>query len=98
MLFWLNFIASIPLAPAPSAVAQLSNINDNLFAEKPVTTSPLSQFSTQPTLTQVGGGLVFPGVIGGLVVLLLLSIFAYTRIYVITPTNEAFVRNWWRVC
>ncbi len=96
MLFWLNFITSIPLAPAPSAVAQLSNtskISDNLVAEKPVTISPLSQFSTQPTLAQVGGGLVFPGVIGGLVVLLLLSIFAYTRIYVITPTNEAFVRT-----
>ena len=41
----------------------------------------------------MGGGLVFPGVIGGLVLLLLASIFAYTRIYVITPTNEAFVRT-----
>ncbi|MGB3758250.1 MAG: SPFH domain-containing protein [Rivularia sp. (in: cyanobacteria)] len=93
MLFWLNFIASLPLTPAPSAAAQLSNINDNLVAKKPLTTSSLSQFSTQPTVAQVGGGLVFPGVIGGLVVLLLLSIFAYTRIYVITPTNEAFVRT-----
>ena len=85
MLFWLNFIASIPLAPATSAVAQLSNINDNLVAEKPVTTSPhISQFSTQPTLAQVGGGLVL---------LLLLSIFAYTRIYVITPTKETFANE-----
>ncbi len=96
MLFWLNFIASLPLAP-DTAVAQLSNTNnisDNLIAEKPVTTSrDISQFSTQPVIAQVGGGLVFPGVIGGLVLLLLLSIFAYTRIYVITPTNEAFVRT-----
>ncbi|MGB3637160.1 MAG: SPFH domain-containing protein [Rivularia sp. (in: cyanobacteria)] len=97
MLFWLNFIASIPLAPAPSAVGRLSNTNnisDNLIAEKPITTSGyISQFSTRPTFAQVGGSLVFPGVIGGLVLLLLASIFAYTRIYVITPTNEAFVRT-----
>lgn len=97
MLFWLNFIASLPLPPATSSVAQLSNTNnisDNLIAEKPVTTSlRISQFSTQPTLAQVGGSLVFPGLIAGLVLLLLASIFAYTRIYVITPTNEAFVRT-----
>ena len=94
MLFWLNFIASLPLPPATTTVAQSSNINKNLIAEKPVTTSSyISQFPTQPTLAQVGGGLVFPGIIGGLVLLLLASIFAYTRIYVITPTNEAFVRT-----
>ncbi|MGB6299090.1 MAG: SPFH domain-containing protein, partial [Rivularia sp. (in: cyanobacteria)] len=97
MLFWLNFIASLPLTPATSSVTQLSNTNnisDNLIVEKPLTTSPhISQFSTQPTLAQIGGGLVFPGVIAGLVLLLLASIFAYTRIYVITPTNEAFVRT-----
>ena len=99
MLFWLNFIASLPLTPTNTAVAQLSNINEhastplNLIAEKPVTTpSYVSQFS-QPTLTQIGGNLIFPGIIGSLVILLLLSVFAYTRIYVITPTNEAFVRT-----
>jgi len=99
MLFWLNFIASLPLPPANTVVAQLSNIGENastplnLIAEKPVTTpSYASQFS-QPTLTQIGGNLIFPGIIGSLVLLLLLSVFAYTRIYVITPTNEAFVRT-----
>ncbi|MCJ8282886.1 MAG: SPFH domain-containing protein, partial [Rivularia sp. ALOHA_DT_140] len=65
----------------------------NLIAEKPATVSYVSQFSTQPVLTQVGGSLIFPGIIGGLVLLLILSVFAYTRIYVITPTNEAFVRT-----
>jgi len=100
MLFWLNFIASLPLTPANTAVTQLSNIGENastpvnLISEKPVTTpSYLSQLSTQPTLAQIGGNLIFPGIIGSLVVLLLLSVFAYTRIYVITPTNEAFVRT-----
>ena len=98
MLFWLNFIASLPLTPTNTAVAQLSNINEhastpaNLIAEKPLT-PVYSQLSTQPVLAQIGGGLVFPGIIGSLVVLLLLSVFAYTRVYVITPTNEAFVRT-----
>ena len=99
MLFWLNFIASLPLPQSNRVVARLSNIGENastpvtLIAEKPVTTpSYVSQFS-QPTLTQIGGSLVFPGIIGSLVLLLLLSVFAYTRVYVITPTNEAFVRT-----
>ena len=98
MLFWLNFIASLPLTPTNTAVAQLSNINEhastpgNLIAEKPLT-PVYSQLSAQPVLAQIGGGLVFPGIIGSLVVLLLLSVFAYTRVYVITPTNEAFVRT-----
>lgn len=99
MLFWLNFIASLPLPPANTVLAQLSNIRENpstsqnIIAEKPVTTPAyLAQFS-QPTLTQIGGNLIFPGIIASLVLLLLLSVFAYTRIYVITPTNEAFVRT-----
>ncbi|BAY87407.1 band 7 protein [Calothrix parasitica NIES-267] len=98
MLFWLNFIASLPLPPTNTVVVELSNINEhasiplNLIAGKPVTPpSYVSQFS-QPTL-QIGGSLIFPGIIGSLVLLLLLSVFAYTRIYVITPTNEAFVRT-----
>lgn len=41
----------------------------------------------------LGGLLFFPGVIAGIVILLLLSIWAYTRVYVITPNNEAFVRT-----
>jgi len=99
MLFWLNFIASFPLSKSNKAIAQLSNFGENrcsslnLIAEKPATVSYVSQFSTQPVLTQVGGSLIFPGIIGGLVLLLILSVFAYTRIYVITPTNEAFVRT-----
>lgn len=48
----------------------------------------------QPTLSQLSPGILFfPGVIGALVILLLVSIFAYTRVYKITPNNEAFVRT-----
>ncbi|MDJ0634789.1 MAG: flotillin family protein [Xenococcaceae cyanobacterium MO_188.B29] len=41
----------------------------------------------------IGSVGVFGGLIAGLVVLLLISIWAYTRVYVITPNNEAFVRT-----
>ncbi|MEM6402844.1 MAG: SPFH domain-containing protein [Cyanobacteria bacterium P01_D01_bin.116] len=101
MLFWLNFIASLPLPQSNTVVAQLSNIGENtsttftspnLIVEKPATPFYTSQLS-QPALAQIGGNLIFPGIIGSLVVLLLLSVFAYTRVYVITPTNEAFVRT-----
>ena len=100
MLFWLNFIASLPISSATTAIVQLHNIKDDtstsplLVTEKPMPTSPhISQITTQATLAQIGGNLLFPGIIGGLILLLLLSIWAYTRIYVITPNNEAFVRT-----
>ncbi|HEY9601325.1 MAG TPA: SPFH domain-containing protein, partial [Allocoleopsis sp.] len=59
------------------------------------TTSSTLQLSTTPLyLAQISPGILFfPGVIGALVVLLLLSVWAYTRVYVITPNNEAFVRT-----
>ena len=48
----------------------------------------------QSNLAQLPAGILFfPGLIGGLVFLLLLSVWAYTRVYVITPNNEAFVRT-----
>ncbi|MEO1375004.1 MAG: SPFH domain-containing protein [Cyanobacteria bacterium J06635_10] len=100
MLFWLNFIASLPIPSTTTNLAQLSNIKDDtsisplLIAEKSIAISPnISQISTKPILAQVGGNLVFPGIVAGLILLLLLSILAYTRIYVITPNNEAFVRT-----
>lgn len=49
--------------------------------------------TTPPVVGQVSGLLLFPGLIAGLIVLLLLSVWAYTRVYVITPNNEAFVRT-----
>ena len=100
MLFWLNFIASLPIPSTTTPSIQLCNVSDNtstsplLISQKTLSISPnISQISTKPVLAQVGGTLVFPGIIGGLILLLLLSIWAYTRIYVITPNNEAFVRT-----
>ncbi len=48
----------------------------------------------RPVLGQLSPGLLFfPGVVVAFVVLLLMSVWAYTRVYVITPNNEAFVRT-----
>ncbi len=100
MLFWLTFIESLPLPPTNTLVGEQYNISDDtstsltLIAEKPVETSPyIAQISTQPILNQIDEGFVFPGLIAGIIVLILLSIWSYTRIYVITPNNEAFVRT-----
>jgi uncharacterized membrane protein YqiK len=58
------------------------------------TSSTLQLVPTHSTLAQLSPGILFfPGVIGALVILLLLSIWGYTRVYVITPNNEAFVRT-----
>lgn len=58
------------------------------------TEQPTQTLVNQPLLGQLSPGLLFfPGLIGALVFLLILSIFAYTRVYVITPNNEAFVRT-----
>lgn len=53
-----------------------------------------SSIQSQPVVAQLGTGIViFPGFVVGLILLLLLSIWAYTRVYVVTPNNEAFVRT-----
>ncbi|BCX12570.1 MAG: hypothetical protein KatS3mg067_1508 [Thermosynechococcus sp.] len=80
MLYWLTFLQALPtpeLSARPRAQTQAT-----LLAEPP----PM-------VMGNLGGLLFFPGVIAGIVILLLLSIWAYTRVYVITPNNEAFVRT-----
>ncbi|MBE9197893.1 MULTISPECIES: SPFH domain-containing protein [unclassified Nodularia (in: cyanobacteria)] len=90
MLFWLTFIQSLPTIP----VSEISPIQlqpkqdqNRTFAQ---TISPVT---VPPTIAQINNGLVLPGVIAALIFLLLLSLYAYTRIYVVTPNNEAFVRT-----
>lgn len=50
----------------------------------------------EPQLAQLESTLLIPGIAGAIglfVVLILLSVWAYTRVYTITPNNEAFVRT-----
>ncbi len=92
MLFWLTFIQSLPTIP----VHELDEpqARDAEYSEM-VAIAPLNTAPAPATLAQLplGGLLVFPALIGSLVLLLLVAIFAYTRVYKITPNNEAFVRT-----
>lgn len=92
MLYWLTLLQSLPTIDAPPAIAQISPESEQaLLARSP---GPLTQeISPPPVLAQVNSMVVFPGIIAGFIVLLLLSVWAYTRVYIITPTNEAFVRT-----
>ncbi|MEA5575661.1 flotillin family protein [Anabaena sp. UHCC 0451] len=89
MLFWLTFIQALPTVNVP----EISSFKVQSKQEYTRSITPTFPLSTQPTLAQINGGIVFPGVIVTLVLLLLLSLFAYTRVYVVTPNNEAFVRT-----
>jgi len=103
MRFWLMFIQSLPSVqpsqlvlahprPANSDKAELTFLPQTLPQRSLVSYSASTQ--PVPAIAPVGSGmLIFPGIIGGLVLLLLCSIWAYTRIYVVTPNNEAFVRT-----
>lgn len=89
-------------AQVPTSVE--SDSDGGAFAHPIALTSPLppvppmrsqtvATIST-PVVGQLGGGLiVFPGIVVAIIILLLLSVWAYTRVYVITPNNEAFVRT-----
>ena len=96
MLFWLTLIQYLPFdnISTETAVnrAELVSVKEDNFmiqtiAERPVQTQ-LAQFNSS--------NLVIPGIAGAIglfVLFLLLSIWAYTRVYTITPNNEAFVRT-----
>ncbi|AFY64723.1 flotillin family protein [Geitlerinema sp. PCC 7407] len=92
MLYWLTLLQSLPTIDAPPAIAQTSPESEQAFLAR--SPGPLTQeISPPPVLAQVNSMVVFPGIIAGFIVLLLLSVWAYTRVYIITPTNEAFVRT-----
>jgi len=98
MLFWLTFIQSLPTIQLPEATTAVADFETSELAEVTATEQAIaltpSRLTSTPVLAQLDGGLLFfPGVIVGLIVLLLMSVWAYTRVYVITPNNEAFVRT-----
>ncbi|MEA5514965.1 flotillin family protein, partial [Nodularia sp. UHCC 0506] len=90
MLFWLTFIQSLPTIP----VSEISQIELQPKQQQTRTIAQsISPFTVQPTIAQINNGFVLPGIIAALIFLLLLSLYAYTRVYVVTPNNEAFVRT-----
>jgi uncharacterized membrane protein YqiK len=89
MLFWLTFIQSLPTIP----VGEINTIQLSAKQQPTRTIAQIPPLTMQPKLAQINSGLVLPGVIVTVIFLLLLSLYAYTKIYVVTPNNEAFVRT-----
>jgi uncharacterized membrane protein YqiK len=96
MLFWLTFIQTLPtISISESELSSQMNDSDEWLVAQTSIQPEVGVLATSPTpvVGQVSGLLVFPGIIAGLILLLLISVWAYTRVYTITPNNEAFVRT-----
>lgn len=99
MLFWLTFIQSLPTISVSTAWQESSvrspqtSDSEELLLVSSSEVGFLPSAPVQPVMGQLNGLLIFPGIIAALIILLLLSVWAYTRVYVITPNNEAFVRT-----
>jgi uncharacterized membrane protein YqiK len=108
MLFWLTFIQSLPTLPAalpgPNSSESVPGItlSDRLedaeaefvadaSLQRPIATVHSSP--SQPVMGIVGNAPIWAGGVVAIIILLLLAVWAYTRVYVITPTNEAFVKT-----
>lgn len=93
MLFWLTFFQSLPsLATLEGSTATAGDPAPTAEPEN----QPLILAQAAPAINledSLAGPLLFAGLAIALVILLLLSVWAYTRVYVITPNNEAFVRT-----
>lgn len=95
-MFWLTFIQSLPaLSPLEVGLTQPSeSVGANLNTTEAPLVAQISVTEASPVVGQISSSLlVFPGTLVGVILLLLISIWAYTRVYVITPNNEAFVRT-----
>ncbi|MEO1207949.1 MAG: SPFH domain-containing protein [Cyanobacteria bacterium J06638_20] len=87
MLFWLTFIQSLPTLPEIESQENYETVETVALLEEIPISSP-------PIVGQLGGlGILASSGVVTFIVLLLLAIVAYTRVYVITPTNEAFVKT-----
>ncbi|MGF1488161.1 MAG: flotillin family protein [Prochloraceae cyanobacterium] len=96
MFFWLTFIQSLP-------AIELNNLEiieeNNMNPQQTIIAQSSEPNSFNINLSQVNGfnlpfsAIVIPGIVFTLIILLIVAVFAYTRVYVITPNNEAFVRT-----
>jgi uncharacterized membrane protein YqiK len=97
MNFWLTFLQTLPTISVPDRVDKKFDLGKDyqFYSKQHLISQSLPNQATHPTIAQLGGNglLFFPSLIVGLLVLFLISVWAYTRVYVITPNNEAFVRT-----
>ncbi len=95
--FWLELIQSLPIISIPELLDEKVTLEAQQIDETDsiVLAQTLPSNATSPVLAQLNG-LPFVGILGGigiLLFLLFLSIWIYTRFYVIAPNNEALVRT-----
>jgi uncharacterized membrane protein YqiK len=89
MLYWLTLLQSLPTLPETAPWEEQDTAETIALREE----LPLSPVPTS-TVGQLGGlGVLASSGVVTFIVLLLAAVWAYTRVYVITPTNEAFVKT-----
>ena len=97
MKFWLEFIQQLPLNNFGHQEYQFESplgFNNQVNASESRTEIPVMTYPVMGQLNALGGfTAVMASVIAGLVVLLIIAIWSYTRVFVVTPANVAFVRN-----
>lgn len=97
MKFWLTLLQTLPPLEHPSTAASVTPQPFTLSHSTAQDPFLLANTPSTPPLVQaqlpVGGVIIFPSILITLIILFLTSIWAYTRVYVITPNNEAFVRT-----
>jgi uncharacterized membrane protein YqiK len=109
MLFHLKFIQALPKVDASvlsnskqPVSASTQAVNSAAIQEEALVLSQANVVETQgistssgPVLAQIGGGELvgIASIFALITVLIVLGAFAYTRVYQITPTNEAFVKT-----
>lgn len=96
MLFWFTLIQSLPQLPELDILSWEAQDSDEmvpLLATEQVAARPMAIAQLPDGADGPSAVVTFAGVVVAIIVLLLISIWAYTRVYVITPNNEAFVRT-----
>ncbi|MFE4107372.1 flotillin family protein [Almyronema epifaneia] len=90
-MFWLTLLQTLPTLPQTER-PEIAFSGEGRHL--PQTETQLATVGTTPTLGQLGGlGALASGGVVTIIILLLAAVWAYTRVYVITPTNEAFVKT-----
>lgn len=109
MLLWFELLQSLPqlsdVAPGlDSLLASITDESSHSFKSADSAEQEIGLLATEtsaqavPHLAQTPGGALasittLAGTFVFIIVLLLIAIWAYTRVYVITPTNAAFVKT-----
>lgn len=91
MRYWLELIQQIPVKNIDFDLENNRKLESNLTNN--IAEIPSANYPTTMAQLTVGNITFFGGIIGVLVILGLVAIWGYTRVYVVTPNNEAFVRN-----